>query len=144
MSKDYSEDQLIQKSAADLLENELGWTSVMAWDAEVLGETGTLGRKSYHEVLLVRHFCKALKALNPWMTEKQLAEAVERMTERMSSQTLIQINEEKYHYIKDGIPVTRTKPNGETEEVKAKVIDFASPQKNEFLCVRELWVYGAL
>ena len=144
MSKDYSEDQLIQKSAADLLENELGWTSVMAWDAEVLGEAGTLGRKSYHDVLLVRHFCKALKTLNPWMTEKQLAEAVERMTERMSSQTLMQINEQKYQYIKDGIPVTRTKPNGETEEVKAKVIDFASPQKNEFLCVRELWVYGAL
>ena len=144
MSKDYSEDQLIQKSATDLLENELGWSSVMAWDAEVLGETGTLGRKSYHEVLLVRHFCKALKTLNPWMTEKQLAEAVERMTERMSSQTLMQINEQKYQYIKDGIPVTRTKPNGETEEVKAKVIDFASPLRNEFLCVRELWVYGAL
>ena len=144
MSKDYSEDQLIQKSAADLLENELGWTSVMAWDAEVLGEAGTLGRKSYHEVLLTRHFCKALKALNPWMTEKQLAEAVERMTERMSSQSLMQINEQKYQYIKDGIPVTRTKPNGETEEVKAKVIDFASPEKNEFMCVRELWVYGSL
>ena len=144
MSKDYSEDQLIQKSAADLLENELGWTSVMAWDAEVLGEAGTLGRKSYHEVLLTRHFCKALKALNPWMTEKQLTEAVERMIERMSSQTLMQINEEKYQYIKDGIPVTRTKPNGETEEVKAKVIDFASPEKNEFMCVRELWVYGSL
>ena len=144
MSKDYSEDQLIQKSAADLLENELGWSSVMAWDAEVLGEAGTLGRKSYHDVLLVRHFSKALKTMNPWMTEKQLAEAVERMTERMSSQTLMQINEEKYQYIKDGIPVTRTKPNGETEEVKAKVIDFASPLRNEFLCVRELWVYGAL
>ena len=144
MSKDYSEDQLIQKSAADLLENELGWTGVMAWDAEVLGETGTLGRKSYQEVLLVRHFCKALKNLNPWMTDKQLAEAGERMTERMSSQLLMQINEQKYQYIKDGIPVTRTKPNGETEEVKAKVIDFASPEKNEFLCVRELWVYGSL
>ena len=144
MSKDYSEDQLIQKSAADLLENELGWTCVMAWDAEVLGETGTLGRKSYQEVLLVRHFCKALKNLNPWMTDKQLAEAVERMTERMSSQSLMQINEQKYQYIKDGIPVTRTKPNGETEDVIAKVIDFASPEKNEFLCVRELWVYGSL
>ena len=49
MSKDYSEDQLIQKSAADLLENEQGWKSVMTWDAEVLGETGTLGRKSYSD-----------------------------------------------------------------------------------------------
>lgn len=144
MSKDYSEDQLIQKSAADLLGNELGWISVMAWDAEVLGESGTFGRKSYHEVLLTRHFCKALKSLNPWITDKQLAEAVERMTEHISSQSLMQINEQKYQYIKDGIPVTRTKPNGETEEVKAKVIDFASPDKNEFMCVRELWVYGSL
>ena len=126
------------------MENELGWISVIAWDAEVLGESGTFGRKNYHEVLLTRHFCKALKSLNPWMTDKQLAEAVERMTEHISSQSLMQINEQKYQYIKDGIPVTRTKPNGETEEVKAKVIDFASPDKNEFMCVRELWVYGSL
>ena len=26
MAKDYSEDQLIQRSAAELLEKELGWT----------------------------------------------------------------------------------------------------------------------
>lgn len=140
----YSEDQLIQRSTAELLEKELGWKSVYAFDQETLGETGTLGRTDYHEVLLVRHFRKALKSLNPWLTDEQLQKCVERMTERMSSQTLMQINEQKYQLIRDGIPVTRTKPNGETEEVKAKVIDFQSPEKNEFLCVRELWVYGAL
>ena len=144
MSKDYSEDQLIQKSTADFLEKELGWKSVYAFDQETLGVNGTLGRNSYHEVLLVRHFSKALKKLNPWLTDKQLQECVERMTEHMSSQTLMQINEQKYQLIREGIAVTRTKPNGETEEVKAKVIDFASPEKNEFLCVRELQVHGAL
>ena len=144
MSKDYSEDQLIQKSTADFLEKELGWKSVYAFDQETLGVNGTLGRNSYHEVLLVRHFSKALKTLNPWLTDKQLQECVERMTEYMSSQTLMQINEQKYQLIRDGIAVTRTKPNGETEEVKAKVIDFVSPEKNEFLCVRELQVHGAL
>ena len=144
MSHDYSEDRLIQKSTAELLEKELGWTSVYAFDKEVLGKNGTLGRESYKEVLLTRHFCKALKNLNPWITDKQMAEAVESMTEYMSSQTLMQINEQKYKYIKDGVPVTRIKPNGETEEVKAKVIDFTSPDKNEFLCVRELKVYGPL
>ena len=144
MSYDYSEDQLIQKSTADFMEKELGWTSIYAYDKELLGPDGTLGRNSYHEVLLQRHFRKALKTLNPWLTDKQLQEAVERMTEYMSSQTLMQINEQKYQYIKDGVPVTRVKPSGETEEVKAKVIDFASPDKNEFLCVRELWVHGAL
>ena len=144
MAKDYSEDQLIQKSTADFLEKELGWKSVYAFDQETLGVNGTLGRNSYHEVLLVRHFSKALKTLNPWLNEKQLQECVERMTEHMSSQTLMQINEQKYQLIRDGIAVTRTKPNGETEEVKVKVIDFASPEKNEFLCVRELQVHGAL
>jgi len=144
MPKDYSEDQLIQKSTADFLEKELGWKSVYAFDQETLGGNGTLGRNSYHEVLLTRNFSKALKALNPWLNEKQLQECVERMTEHMSSQTLMQINEQKYQLIRDGIAVTRTKPNGETEEVKAKVIDFASPDKNEFLCVRELQVHGAL
>ena len=144
MSHDYSEDQLIQKSAAEFLEKELGWTNVYAFDKETLGAEGTLGRSNYHEVLLTRHFRKALKTLNPWLTEKQLAEAVERMTERMSSQTLMQINEQKYQMIRDGIPVTRMKPSGETEEVKARVIDFNSPDKNEFLCVRELWVHGSL
>ncbi|MBR2239091.1 MAG: type I restriction endonuclease subunit R [Prevotella sp.] len=144
MAKDYSEDQLIQKSTAELLEKELGWKSVYAFDQETLGANGTLGRTSYHEVLLTRHLTQALKRLNPWLTEKQLQECMERMTEHISSQTLMQINEQKYQLIRDGIPVTRVKPNGETEEVRAKVIDFASPDKNEFLCVRELQVHGAL
>ena len=144
MAKDYSEDQLIQKSTAEFLEKELGWESVYAFDQETLGLNGTLGRTSYHEVLLTRHLGQALKRLNPWLTDKQLQECIERMTEHMSSQTLMQINEQKYQLIRDGIPVTRTKSNGETEEVRAKVIDFASPEKNEFLCVRELQVHGAL
>ena len=98
MAKDYSEDQLIQRSAAELLEKELGWTSVYAFDKEVLGVNGTLGRTTYHEVLLTERFRKALKTLNPWLTDKQLQECVERMTEHMSSQTLMQINEQKYQY----------------------------------------------
>lgn len=144
MAKDFSEDILIQKSAADLMENELGWESIYAFDSEVLGLNGTLGRRSYHDVLLTARFSRALKSLNPWMTDVQVTEATERMTEYMSSQTLMQINEQKYRLIRDGIPVTRTKANGETEEVRARVIDFGSPEKNDFLCVRELWVYGAV
>lgn len=144
MSTAYSEDQLIQKSTAEFLEKELGWKSIYAYDQESLGKDGTLGRANYHEVLLTRHLSQALKRLNPWLSEKQLQEALEHMNERMSSQTLMQINEQKYQLIRDGITVTRTKQNGETEEVRAKVIDFASPEKNEFLCVREMWVYGSL
>ena len=136
MAKDYSEDLLIQKSTAELLKNELGWKSVYAFDNEVLGEQGTLGRKTQSEVVLTRHLRMALKRLNQWMTDKQLTEAVERMTSYMSSQTLMQINEEKYQYLRDGVPVTRLKPNGETETVKAGVMDFSNVDNNEFIAVR--------
>ena len=120
------------------------WDGKASWDAEKIGADGTLGRQSYGEVLLVRHFKVALKVLNPWITEAQTEEAVERMTEHLSSQTLMQINEQKYSYIRDGVPVTRQKPTGETETVRAKVVDFQSAEKNEFLRVRELWVHGSL
>ena len=76
MAKDYSEDQLIQKSTAELLEKELGWKSVYAFDNEVLGEQGALGRKTQSEVVLTRHLRMALKRLNSWMMDKQMTEAV--------------------------------------------------------------------
>ena len=76
MAKDYSEDLLIQKSTAELLEKELGWKSVYAFDNEVLGEQGTLGRKTHIEVVLTRHLRMASKRLNPWMMDKQMTEPV--------------------------------------------------------------------
>ena len=76
MAKDFSEDLLIQKSTADLLEKELGWKSVYAFDNEVLGEQGTLGRKTHIEVVLTRHLRMASKRLNPWMMDKQMTEPV--------------------------------------------------------------------
>ena len=56
MSYDYSENILVQESAAALLHDELGWDVVLAYNQEVLGDAGTLGRKSYHEIVLWRYF----------------------------------------------------------------------------------------
>lgn len=144
MSKDYSEDLLIQKGTADYMEQKLGWESIYAFDQEVLGTPGTLGRKSYHEVVLRQRLRKALKRLNPHADDKMLGDACDAMIDHKSSQSLIQINEEKYRMIRDGIKVSRVKPNGQTEEVRLQVIDFNNAENNDFLCVRELWVYGPL
>ena len=51
MSYDYSENILVQNSAGNLLEQELGWEVKFAYNTEVLGENGTFGRKSYQEIL---------------------------------------------------------------------------------------------
>jgi len=144
MSYDYSENILVQGAAGDLLRDELGWDVVFAYNEEKLGTDGTLGRTSYKEILLVRYFRNALKDLNPWITDSQITEAEKRMTEHMSTASLIQINEEKYSYIRDGIPVTVKRPDGKTETKKAKVINFNEPCKNHFLAVKELKIHGDL
>ena len=76
MPHDYNEDRILQKSTAELLEKELGWKSIYAFDNEVLGEQGTLGRKTQCEIVLTRHLRMALERLNPWMMDKQMTEAV--------------------------------------------------------------------
>ena len=118
MKYEYSENVLVQDSAAALMHDELGWDVVFAYNTEMLGEKGTLGRKDYHEIVLWRYFNQALQKLNPWITEAQLAEARQTLSSYLSSASLLQINEEKYFLIRDGIPVTVKKPGGKTEEKK--------------------------
>lgn len=144
MSYDYSENILVQKSAGDLLRDELGWDVQFAYNTEVLGKNGTFGRTSYHEILLTRYFQNALRRLNPWMTDSQLSEAQKTLENRLSTASLLQVNEEKYFLIRDGIPVTVKKPNGQPETKRAAVIDFQNPENNEFLAIKELKIQGDL
>ncbi len=144
MSYDYSENILVQESAGNLLQDELGWDVKLAYNTEVLGKEGTFGRTSYKDILLQRYFREALKKLNPWINDTQIFEAQDILEHRLSSSTLLQINEEKYFLIRDGIPVTVKKPNGKTEIKKATVIDFQNTDNNYFLAVKEMKIHGDL
>ena len=144
MSYDYSENILVQESAGNLLHDKLGWDVKFAYNSEILGENGTFGRKSYKEILLTRYLKEALKKFNPWINEAQIIEAIKILENRLSTSSLLQVNEEKYHLIRDGIPVTIKKPNGETQIKKAIVIDFLKPENNYFLAIKELKIHGEL
>lgn len=144
MSYDYSENILVQESAGNLLRDEMGWDVQFAYNKEVLGKNGTFGRTSYKEILLKRYFNAALKKFNPWINDEQILEAQRILENRLSTSSLLQINEEKYFLIRDGIKVTVKKPNGETEKQTAALIDFKNPQNNYFLAVKELKIHGDL
>ena len=144
MSHDYSENILVQESSGQLLERELGWEVAFAYNTEKLGEDGSFGRKSYKEILLTRYFREALLRLNPWITPGQMEEAQKIMQRHLSTASLLQINEEKYFLIRDGIPVTVKKPGGRTETKNAVVIDFQNPGNNHFLAIKELKNHGDL
>ena len=142
MSAGYTENKLIQDSAGNLLHDELGWDVYFAYNKEVLGENGTFGRKSYEEILLVRYFRQALRKLNPWIDDRQITEAETLMKNRLSTASLMQINEEKYSLIRDGIPVTVRRADGKIETRRAAVIDFNSPDNNLFIAVKEMKIHS--
>lgn len=144
MSYDYSENILVQESAGHLLQNELGWEVAYAYNAEKLGVNGTFGRKSYREIVLWRYFKDAVFKLNPWLTETVYQDAVKKLEHHLASASLMQINEEKYGYLRDGIPVMVKKPNGKTEQERVQVFDFSRPENNHFLAIKELKIHGEL
>ena len=144
MSYDYSENILVQEAAGNLLRDELGWEVVYAYNKEVLGEGGTLGRKDYKEILLTRYIRAALQKFNPWITPAQIAEAIQTLEQRLSTASLLQVNEEKYFLLRDGVPVTVRRPYGKSETRRAALIDFQNPADNHFLAVKEMKIHGDL
>lgn len=144
MSWEYSENKLVQDSAGNLLQNELQWDVKYAFNQEILGEDGTLGRKSYREILLTRYVKEALKRLNAWITPVQIDEALNILERRLSTSELIQINEEKYSLIRDGIDVSIKNAKGDISTKKALLIDFNNPDNNYFLAVKELKIHGEI
>lgn len=144
MSYEYSENILVQENAGKLLQDELGWEVKFAYDTEVLGEDGTFGRKSYREVLLTRYFRQSLRKLNPWLTDTQVLEAEKKLQDYLASSSLMQINEEKYKLLRDGIPVTNRLPGGRIEQKTALVFDFQNPENNHFLAIKELKIHSPL
>lgn len=138
---DYTEDRLAQATLADYLQDELGWESVFAFNTETFGPEGTLGRKSDREVVLTRHLGEALIRLNPGLPDEAYTYALRQITDTLAFQSTVQTNGEKYELIRDGVVATYKK-NGEIKKTRLKVFDYESPENNNFLCVREMWVSG--
>lgn len=138
----YNEDTLAQKTLTDYLEHELGWDSVYAFNAESFGPEGTLGRASEHEVVLKRYLGEALVKLNPDLPEEAYKNALRVITDTAGFQSLLQVNQEKYNLIRDGVQVSYRDEDGNTKKVRLRVFDFGEPENNHFLAVREMWVRG--
>lgn len=143
MSYEYSEDNLIEQTAIDLFFSRLGWDTLLAYNKESFGEGSTLGRLNKKEVVLKKLFFEKLKEFNPGLPEQAYSLAYEKITEETITKSLAEINFEKYQLLKDGIPVDFINERGEQVKNKMlKVFDFVTPEDNNFLAVRQLWIQG--
>jgi len=140
----YDEDTLVQETTADYLRDQLGWESVYAYNTETFGKEGTLGRKDETEVILTRYLGEALVTLNPGLPQEAYQAAIREITQPTVSQSLLHANREKYNLVRDGVLVPYRDEDGRLERARLRVFDFDNPKANHFLCVRELWIKGAL
>ncbi len=140
----YTEDTLVQQTTAEYLEKELGWESVYAYNTEIFGPEGTLGRASDREVVLSRYLRQKLVELNPGLPDAAYDEAVRQVVAISAAQSLAATNREKYAQMLEGVQVTFRNDKGERVRQRLSLFDFKEPTNNHFLCVRELWVRGDL
>ena len=142
MSKDYSEDQLIEQPCMDIFQG-LSWEVANVYEGETFGEGGTLGRDSEADVILRTRFIEAIKKLNPNLPEQAYALAYESINSNDVTKNLADINYEKYNFLKDGIPVNYKDAKGEVvRNKKIKVFDFDNTDNNNYIAVQQLWMEG--
>ena len=140
----YTEDQLVQKTIADYLDENLDWESLYAYNKEDFGPYSLLGRSSKKEVVLTRYLRKALVKLNPDLPEEVYDQAVKEVVAAAPTQSLVAINKDKYELFRNGVSVVYRDDQGKRKKERLRIFDFNEPEENHFLCVREMWIHGDL
>jgi type I restriction enzyme R subunit len=138
----YTEDQLVEQPAIKLFE-ELGWDSINAYH-ETLGPNSTLGRDNKSEVFLTRRLRAAIERFNPGMPAEAIDQAVIEVTRPRTVMHFARANQQIHSLIRDRVEVSVRQPDGTTLPEKLTVIDWESPESNDFLLTSQLWVHSDL
>ena len=137
MSYQYGEDKLIEHTAMNLF-NDLGWDTVLAYDAETFGPDGMLGRDNKKACTLNRYVLEALRRYNPNLPVETYQEAVQKLADYSSSKTLGDTNFEKYELLREGIPVDYKNMDGENiQGQRLRLFDFENPKNNKYIAVQQ-------
>lgn len=143
MPHDYTEDHLVEQPAIGLFAS-LGWHKVSAME-ETFGPGGTLGRETKGEVVFPDRLRAALRKFNPSLPPDPITAAIDELTRDRSAMSLEAANREIYRLLKDGIPVSvPDRGHGGQKTERLRVIDWESPENNDFLLVSQLSVVGSL
>jgi type I restriction enzyme R subunit len=139
----YTEKALVEQSAEEILV-DLGWTPVSA-DKETFGPTSTLGRDASRDVVLVPHVRRALLTLNPDAPPVAFDLAVDELLRDRVAMGAAAANREVHRLVTEGVKVTFKDPTTHKDTpTTLRVIDWESPERNEFLAVRQLELKGPL
>ncbi|MBI5510438.1 MAG: type I restriction endonuclease subunit R [Deltaproteobacteria bacterium] len=130
--RDWDEASLSERPAIELLES-LGYAYVKpeAMEAE---------RQSFKEVVIEGRLSRALKKLNPWMTDANVKKAIRTVT-NVSATSLIEANEKVHTALTYGIALEQDRGGGKKGH-SVRFFDFDNIKANEFVVTRQFKVLG--
>jgi type I restriction enzyme R subunit len=119
----------------------LDWTVEDCYH-ETFGVGATLGRETSAQVVLETRLRAAISKLNPALSAAAIDIAVTEITKDRSVLSPVRANQEVYQLLKDGVKVTyRTDDDEEAIEV-VKIIDWETPENNDFFLASQFWISG--
>lgn len=131
-----TEDQLEQQCLAWLREG--GWQTVFGPD---IAEDGIAPeRTGYREVVLIPRLQRILRHLNPAIPSTTLDEAVHRVL-KLDHPVAVQRNREFHRMLLSGLPVS-WRVGDDIRHDTVRLVDFATPDANEFLVVNQFAIKG--
>ena len=131
-SHDWNELHLSEDPAIDLLQS-IGCTFVSSDELDK-------ERASRKEVVLVKRLEKAIKKLNPWISDENLKKAIREIT-NVQAVSLMDANEKTHTALVHTISLEQDLGQGKKGQ-SVHFIDFENPENNEFIVTRQFRVQG--
>jgi len=130
------DESVIEQAALAWLE-ALGYTILHG--PEIASGEPAAERDDYEQVILELRLRQALFRLNPQVPADALEEAFRKLT-RPDMPTLVANNHLIHKYLVDGIPVEYQRADGSIGGDLVRVLDYDTPENNEFLAVNQFTV----
>lgn len=143
MTKEYSEDELVEQSAIGVLRDSLKYDYMYCFDEWKTG-ISPLGRETKSNVILIPRLKKAIDKLNPELPEEAKQHAINELLKDRSRLSLVNANQEVYKLIKGRIKVNFLNDKGKYETKTVKIIDFENPENNDFFLASQFWITGEI
>jgi len=118
---------------------ELGWE--VAYGPDIAPGEARAERASFRDVLLEGRLRAAVSRLNSDLTPTAVDQAVDTFRRPESADVMAE-NWRTYSLLTGGVPVEQRAANGEVRHVRAKLVDFEDPERNDFLVVNQFRVEG--
>jgi type I restriction enzyme R subunit len=136
---EHSFSESVVEDAALAWLQDLGYTVLHG--PEIIADTLTAERSdpSYHDVVLEGRLGHALSRLNPDLPPEALEDAFRKLT-RLDAPSLLEGNRVLQKMLVDGINVEYRRADGSIAGAQAQVLDFETPERNDWLAINQFTV----